>query len=36
MMEALWVALPIVATDCRANRDIVQNEQYGYLISNFM
>ncbi|HFI0782904.1 TPA: glycosyltransferase family 4 protein [Streptococcus suis] len=35
LMEALGVALPIVATDCRGNRDIVQNEQNGYLISNF-
>lgn len=32
IMEAMYVGLPIVATDCRGNRDLVKNHINGYLI----
>ena len=33
IMEAMYVGLPIVASDCRGNRDLVKNHINGYLIS---
>lgn len=33
IMEAMYVGLPIVATDCRGNRDLVKNNINGYLIN---
>lgn len=33
IMEAMYVGLPIVATDCRGNRDLVKSDYNGYLIS---
>ena len=33
IMEAMYVGLPIVATDCRGQRDLVKNNINGYLIS---
>lgn len=33
IMEAMAVGLPIVATDCRGNRDLVENGKNGYLVS---
>ena len=32
IMEAMYVGLPIVASDCRGNRDLVHNHVNGYLI----
>lgn len=32
IMEAMYVGLPIVASDCRGNRDLVKNNKNGYLI----
>ena len=32
IMEAMYVGLPIVASNCRGNRDLVKNEVNGYLI----
>ena len=32
IMEAMYVGLPIVATDCRGNRDLVHDHINGYLI----
>lgn len=32
IMEAMYVGLPIVATDCRGNRDLVEDGKNGYLI----
>ena len=32
IMEAMYVGIPIVATDCRGNRDLVKNGENGYLI----
>lgn len=32
IMEAMYVGLPIVATDCRGNRDLVKNGKNGYLV----
>lgn len=33
IMEAMYVGLPIVATDCRGNRDLVHDHINGYLIN---
>ena len=33
IMEAMYVGLPIVATDCRGNRDLIENEVNGYIIN---
>lgn len=33
IMEAMYVGLPIVATDCRGNRDLVKDGKNGYLIT---
>lgn len=33
IMEAMYVGLPIVATDCRGNRDLVKDGKNGYLVS---
>jgi len=32
IMEAMYVGLPIVASDCRGNRDLVKDQENGYLI----
>ena len=32
LMEAMYVGIPIVATDCRGNRDLITNKKNGYLI----
>lgn len=32
IMEAMYVGLPIIASDCRGNRDLVKNNKNGYLI----
>lgn len=32
IMEAMYVGLPIVATNCRGNRDLVINEKNGFLV----
>lgn len=32
-MEAMYVGLPIVASDCRGNRDLIQDNVNGYLVS---
>ena len=32
IMEAMYVGLPIVASDCRGNRDLVKNNVNGFLI----
>lgn len=32
IMEAMYVGLPIVASDCRGNRDLVKNGENGYIV----
>lgn len=32
IMEAMYLGLPIVATNCRGNRDLVKNNENGFLI----
>lgn len=32
IMEAMYVGLPIIASNCRGNRDIVKNNKNGYLV----
>lgn len=32
LMEAMYVGLPIIATDCRGQRDLVKNNENGYII----
>lgn len=32
IMEAMYVGLPIIATDCRGNRDLIVNDINGYLV----
>ena len=32
IMEAMIVGLPIILTNCRGNRDLIQDEKNGYLI----
>ena len=32
IMEAMYVGLPIVASDCRGNRDLVQDGKNGYIV----
>ena len=32
IMEAMYLGLPIVASDCRGNRDLVKNNKNGYII----
>ena len=32
IMEAMYVGLPIVASDCRGNRDLVKDDENGYII----
>lgn len=34
IMEAMYVGLPLIVTDCRGNRDLVTNGLNGYVISN--
>ena len=33
IMEAMCCNLPIIATDCRGNRDLIQNRLNGYIVS---
>lgn len=33
VMEAIYLGLPIVATDCRGNRDLVTEYKRGYIIN---
>jgi len=33
IMEAMYTGLPVVATDCRGNRDLIKNEKNGYIVS---
>ncbi len=33
IMEAMYVGMPIIATDCRGNRDLVRNNFNGFLIA---
>lgn len=33
IMEAMYIGLPIVASDCRGNRDLVKDNVNGYLVS---
>lgn len=35
IMEAMYVGLPIIATDCRGNRDLVEDNVNGYIINQF-
>ena len=35
LVEAQMCGLPIVATDCRGNDEVVEDNQTGYLISDF-
>lgn len=32
IMEAIYVGIPIVATDCRGNRDLITNGKNGYVV----
>ena len=32
VMEALYVGLPVVASDCRGNRDLINNNENGFLV----
>lgn len=32
IMEAMMIGLPIIATNCRGNRDLVENEKNGYIV----
>lgn len=32
IMEAMYLGLPIIATDCRGNRDLVENGKNGFII----
>ena len=32
VMEAIYVGLPVVATACRGNRDLIQNKKNGYVV----
>lgn len=32
LMEAMYMGLPIVATDCRGNRELVKNNENGFLV----
>lgn len=34
IMEAMYVGLPIIATDCRGQRDLMENGKNGYIISS--
>ena len=34
VMEAMASGLPIIATDCRGNRDLIRNNENGYIIRN--
>lgn len=34
LIEAMFCGLPIIATNCRGNRDIVNNKENGYIINN--
>lgn len=32
VMEAIYVGIPVVATDCRGNRDLIKNNKNGYIV----
>lgn len=32
IMEAMYVGLPIIVSDCRGNRDLVKNDENGYIV----
>lgn len=32
VMEAIYVGIPVVATDCRGNRDLIKNGKNGYVV----
>ena len=32
VMEAIYVGLPVVATSCRGNRDLIKNNKNGYIV----
>lgn len=32
VMEAMYCGLPVVATDCRGNRDLIETEKNGYIV----
>lgn len=32
VMEAMYLGLPVIATDCRGNRDLIKDQMTGYLI----
>lgn len=34
IVEALYDGLPVVATDCRGNRDLIENGKNGFLVKN--
>lgn len=34
LMEAMFCHLPIIATDCRGNRDLIQNGVNGYIVNS--
>jgi len=33
VMEAIYVGIPVVATDCRGNRDLIKDGKNGYVVS---
>lgn len=35
IIEAMYVGIPIVATACRGNRDLIQNGDNGYLVTSY-
>lgn len=35
IMEAMYLGLPVVATDCRGNRDLIVNNSSGYIVPQF-
>lgn len=35
IMEAMFSGLPIISTDCRGQRDLIEDEQNGYLVNDF-
>lgn len=35
IMEAMYVGLPLVVTDCRGNSDLIENGKNGYVVNQF-
>ena len=33
IMESMYVGLPIIATDCRGNRDLIEDGKNGYVVA---